>query len=380
MRMKIRKKYFAAAALFMAAAVFLGGCAGNNDIKAAADTAGAAGSGAADEETPAAKTPGSNAADSENSSAEITEAETPETETLETETLETETPKTEITAADAADTETPASEPADTEPSSSSAVPDAPDTDDILICIDPGHYAGSYTMTGENIYGYTEGDFTLRLALRLRQILKEQYGIHSILTRETGSITLGGYTNGELDGGHISLRGEYARGCSYFISLHTNANEDNANGFPTCQQPASITKAIVIVNQPALQSETALRMAEAIGRNLSDINFRLGLSATDAFAGISSGDPVIEWTKEKNDQLNAEGFICQRLGSHGDYYGVLRGSANAGVPGMIVEHGFHTVAKMRRLAMEEDLCELWAGADARGIAEGLGIQAAAPSP
>lgn len=51
-----------------------------------------------------------------------------------------------------------------------------------------------------------------------------------------------------------------------------------------------------------------------------------------------------------------------------DYYGVLRGASAVGVPGMIVEHAHHTVAETRQYAMTGPLAELWADADAKGIA------------
>ena len=80
----------------------------------------------------------------------------------------------------------------------------------IMICIDPGHYAGKNEVTGSESYGYAEGDFTLKVATALKSDLKEIYGIDSYMTRTTGTITLGGYTNLNLDRAHISLRGEYA--------------------------------------------------------------------------------------------------------------------------------------------------------------------------
>lgn len=241
----------------------------------------------------------------------------------------------------------------------------------LLICIDPGHYAGCSRLAGEKIYGYTEGDFTLQIGLKLKQILKEQYGIDSCLTRETGTIRLNGYTDSELDNYHISLRGEYAQGSDFFVSLHTNANEDNANGYPTCNQPISINKTLVIVNQPAVQSDTSLKLANAVGKKISEVSYQQGLSSVGNFSTVYNSADIMEWTKEFNDSINTPGTVCQRRGEHGDYYGVLRGAANAGVPGVILEHGMHTVAEVRQAAMEGDLADLWAAADASGIAEGF---------
>lgn len=40
---------------------------------------------------------------------------------------------------------------------------------------------------------------------------------------------------------------------------------------------------------------------------------------------------------------------------------------------MIIEHGFHTVEEVRKLAMEGNLAKQWAKADAEGIAKGFGV-------
>ncbi len=40
------------------------------------------------------------------------------------------------------------------------------------------------------------------------------------------------------------------------------------------------------------------------------------------------------------------------------------------VPGLIIEHGFHTIPEVRKLALTGELLEKWAEADANGIAEG----------
>ena len=49
-----------------------------------------------------------------------------------------------------------------------------------------------------------------------------------------------------------------------------------------------------------------------------------------------------------------------------------RGAASAGVPGVIIEHGLHTIPEVRKAA-QGDLALKWAEADAYGIAWGLGF-------
>ncbi len=244
----------------------------------------------------------------------------------------------------------------------------------LMICLDPGHYSGKNAVTGNDSYGYAEGDFTLALAEELRRVLKESYGIDSYMTRESGTITLEGYTDLALDKGHISLRGEYAsvKESDLFVSLHTNANEEDANGYATCQQPIAINKTLVFLNQTAMDSEAVINVSNAVGMNLSKVNYQMGISTTDYFE-TAEPEGIKKWTKAYNDSLDTGGAVVCRMGDNGDYYGVLRGAANVGVPGIIIEHGMHTVAEVRREAMDGNLATVWAEADAYGIAYGFGF-------
>lgn len=243
----------------------------------------------------------------------------------------------------------------------------------LLLCLDPGHFAGENAVNKDGIY-YSEGDFTLELAKELKYELKESYGITSYMTRETGSISIGGHTDSELDGNYIRLRGEYANGSDLFLSLHTNANLEGANGYDTYSQPVRITKPIIIANTIACRDSAALSVGNAVGARLADSNYTLGIGLQNKFQKVSGPDKIVAWTNAWNDGLDNPGAVCCRLNSRGtDYYGVLRGAANAGVSGLIIEHGFHTVPEMRRLAASGQLQIEWAKADAAGIAEGFGF-------
>lgn len=240
----------------------------------------------------------------------------------------------------------------------------------LLVCIDPGHFSGKNKIVNEDGSSYSEGDATLILAKNLEEKLRLGYGITCILTRTTGDITLGGYTNDSLDEGHISLRGSCAQGSDLFLSLHTNANQDNANGYATDEQSISINKTLVFVNAVAYEDNRMLRLANAVGSYLTEVNYDMQVSESDEFQSIETKEEAKRWSDEYNDQLNVPGTVCVRWGEHGDYYGVLRGAAMVNVPGLIIEHGFHTIPEVRKLALTGELLEKWAEADANGIAEG----------
>lgn len=242
------------------------------------------------------------------------------------------------------------------------------------ICIDPGHYAGKNEVPGADSYGYAEGDFTLQIAEELKQRLEKDYGIAVSMTRDSGSISMGGYTDASLDSGHISLRGAYAaqQGCNLFVSIHTNANNDNANGTGTFQQPIAIDKPIVIANDRMLSSDVLREVCNEVGQNLAEVSYALGISSHKDFTPLS-GNKAREWTTSYNDSTKEQGTVVCRHGDHGQYYGVLRGAEEAGIPGVIIEHGYHTVAEMRDAAKNGDLKSKWADADATGIASAMGF-------
>lgn len=243
----------------------------------------------------------------------------------------------------------------------------------IRICIDPGHYEGGNVLRFQDGTSYCEGEITLKIAQKLQEILQEDYGITSCLTRNSGTISINGYTNGAVDAGHISLRGEMAKGYDLFLSIHTNANRDGANGYPTCSQPVSINKPVIIANKIACEMENMLLLGNAVGNNLTEVNYRNGISTVKEFKTVSKDTVLQEWTDESNDSPDIPGTIYVRTGKQGDYYGVLRGAANAGVPGFIIEHGHHTVPEVRKQIEEGNLITQWAKADARGIARGFGL-------
>jgi len=243
----------------------------------------------------------------------------------------------------------------------------------ILVCLDPGHFNGKTPVTGDKTYDYCEGSYTIKIGLELRDVLKKKYGISSLMTRDSEHITIDNLTDQELDGKKIFLRGEKSKGCDLFISLHTNANGENANDTKTNEQPTNINKTLVLMNKVGMSNDTAIKVANNIGIQVSKINYNLKLSTSPNFE-TASVNKLKEWTGPYNDGLDQIGSVCYRHNPVGkDYYDVLKGSTNVNVAGMIVEHGFHTIVDVRRCAKENDLYKHWALADAKGIAIGYGF-------
>lgn len=253
----------------------------------------------------------------------------------------------------------------------------------IRVCIDPGHYGSrnnNYDLDGEDgIYPYSEGEFTLKIGKALKKELKESYGIDSYLTRTTEQISLTyrgkTYVDENLDQGNISVRGRMAKkkDCDFFISLHTNSTSSSKKIW---SQPNNVNKVYVFVNQKAHGSAQWMKAANAIGGKLTAYNRSAGIQ-TAGFVKRSRKQAAL-FTKLANDEPDGNGTVVYRLNSSGeDYYGVLRGCNEDGVPGVLVEHAFHVTEAVReRAEASSELYKSWAKCDAYGIARGFGFEGA----
>lgn len=184
------------------------------------------------------------------------------------------------------------------------------------ICLDAGHY-GKYNQSPVNKI-YYESDMSWKLHLYFKSAL-ESHGINVITTRPNQKNDLS-----------LTSRGSKAAGCELFLSLHSNACGDASVDYP-------------------LACCSVSGKADTLGQQLANtVHTIMGTTQT--------------------------GRIWKRQGNSGDYYGVLRGAASVGVPGILMEHSFHTnLAATNWLLVDANLKKL-AQAEASTIAAHYGIQ------
>ena len=186
----------------------------------------------------------------------------------------------------------------------------------IKICLDAGH-AGKYNRSSV-VRTYYESNMNWKLHLKLKAEL-EKYGIEVITTRKYQKIDKG-----------LTARGKAAKGCDLFLSIHSNAADSETVDYP-----------LVIV--PVNGSGTTLgeKLAKCIEKTMN--------------------------TKQKAqvwDQKSKNGT---------NWYSVIHGAALVGVPGLILEHSFHTnTAAAKWLSKDSNLDKL-AQAEAAVIAEHYGL-------
>lgn len=191
----------------------------------------------------------------------------------------------------------------------------------IKICLDAGHY-GKYNRSPAN-KAYYESDMNWKLHNLLKKYL-EQYGIEVIQTRSNQATDLA-----------LTSRGKAAAGCNLFLSIHSNAAGSGVN--------ESVDYPVVYVPLNGSGNTLGKKLAECIEKTMG--------------------------TKQK-------GKTESKKGNNGDYYGVIRGAVSVGVPGLILEHSFHTNTKMTNWLLDDKNLDKMAQAEAAVIAAHYGLKKA----
>ena len=195
------------------------------------------------------------------------------------------------------------------------------------IILDPGH-SGYYFNASPVVNGYYESERMWKLTHLLKKEL-EEWGFKVKLTRES-----------IYDDPELTARGRMAKGGDLFLSLHSNAAASEAPDAPW----------IIVLNPDGKTGidEISREVGEAIGPVVSGI---MGVSAP------------YYYTKSVDFDRDGNGFIDD------EYYGVLFGAKSVGVPGVIIEHSFHTNTKAATWLMSDDNLAELAKIEAAALAE-----------
>ena len=183
----------------------------------------------------------------------------------------------------------------------------------IKICLDAGHY-GKYNQSPA-VPNYYESDMAWKLHLKLKTCL-EEFGIEVITTRTNQKQNLG-----------LTARGKAAKGCDLFLSLHSNAANKESIDYPI---------AFVPINGSA----------DNLGEQLAK---------------------CIEQTMKTKQSSRAESKKSEK--GNWDYYSVIQGATSVGVPGIILEHSFHTNTRATKWLLEDSNLDKLARAEAEIIAK-----------
>ena len=202
----------------------------------------------------------------------------------------------------------------------------------VRIMLDPGH-AGSFFNASLVVPGYYESAQMWKLAQKIKTAL-ERWDFDVGLTRQTID-----------EDPELTERGRRARGYDLFLSLHSNAAAIEEPDAPWIIHFAEDSKTIL--------DEKSEEIARLLGPVISEV---MGVSAP------------YYYTKSCDFDRNRNGAIDD------EWYGVLFGAKEAGVPGVIVEHSFHTnKAAAKWLSVDTNLDKL-AEAEAEALARYYGME------
>lgn len=204
------------------------------------------------------------------------------------------------------------------------------------VCLDAGHY-GKYNRSPV-VPEYYESDMTWKLHLLLKEYL-ESYGVGVVTTR----------SNKDKDLALVS-RGMAAKGCDLFLSLHSNAcGSEPVNHVAVYHLVNDITTDI-----DNRSKDFAERIAPVIG-NVMGVEYK-----------------VLE--RSAQSDRNKDGM------KNDNYYGVLHGARMAGVPGLILEHSFHTNVAATCWLLDDNNLDRLARFEAQCIADWLFVDVPTPIP
>lgn len=197
---------------------------------------------------------------------------------------------------------------------------------DVTICLDAGHEG--YYNRSPVVPAYYESVFNFKLQGYLVTELASR-GLKSIVTRNSL----------EEVQKNLLTRGKTAKGCAVFLSLHSNA----------CSSKA--TKRISIYHFRDNDNWTVDEESKAIGD-------ALGKAILSAMPFCGKYELC---TREASSDRDKNGL-------HDDeYYGVLEGAKMVSVPGLILEHGFHTNTETATWLLDDENIKSLAVAEADAL-------------
>jgi len=200
------------------------------------------------------------------------------------------------------------------------------------VCIDAGHY-GKYNRC-PGIPEYYESEIMWKLS-NLQKKYLEKLGVEVVMTRSD--------PNKDLS---LQTRGKKAAGSDLFISNHSNATGSGMN--------------------ESIDYVAVYHLTDDKTTKADDISadFAQGIAPVIASVmGTKQGYKVL--TRKSGNDRNNDGAL------NDNYYGVLHGARLVNVPGLILEHSFHTNSRSVKWLLDEKNLDTLAKAEAAYISSYL---------
>lgn len=200
------------------------------------------------------------------------------------------------------------------------------------VCIDPGHF-GKYNPCPNNS-AYYESEVMWKLHLLQKKYL-EMLGIEVITTRKDPNKDL-----------NLQARGQTAKGCDLFISDHSNAVGSYMS------ENTDYVAVFHMVNDTTTDVDDRSRViAERLAKVIAKT--------------MGTKQPGRSLDRKIDSDRNGDGIM------NDNYYGVIHAARTVNVPGLLVEHSFHTNTRMVNWMLNDANLDKLARAEAECIASWL---------
>ena len=208
----------------------------------------------------------------------------------------------------------------------------------VKLMLDPGHDKDKYNQGA--VADYWEGERMWALS----QLLK------TALTRRGFTVgTTKTKCNQSID---VTTRGRMARGYAALISLHTDACAD-----PSVDRPSGIYFVDDDCGSIDAESQELAKLLSAACATTIGTRYR-----------------AQQYSRRSDRDRDGDGKV------NDDYYGVLYGAHQVGVPAVILEHTFHTCPASAEWLLDDSNLEKLANALADVLADYFGVAASVVAP
>ena len=211
-------------------------------------------------------------------------------------------------------------------------------TKNVVVVLDPGHDATHAGAIG--VSGLREESLTLKIARYCKEELQQYSGVTVYMTRESEACPNPGTSSTNDNARRVA----YAKsvGANVYVSIHMNSGASGAHGAEV-YYPNSNYRSDIGAEGNKLASKV-LEQLVALGL------YNRGVKIENSGTGDTYAD-----------------------GSLADKFGVIRGSKNAGFPGIIIEHAFITNSLDAAFLSNENNLKRLGQADAAGIVNYFGL-------
>lgn len=239
----------------------------------------------------------------------------------------------------------------------------------VTVCIDPGHLGTSNNLAGSNLPAYSESKTMYSLGASLNQKLKK-YGIKTVVTRRNVNTLTNGVSGNAND--NLFYRGQCAKNCDFFISLHSNVN---GNYLSLSNKERAKNNAVLSFPNNAAYTTSrgkciSLNVSKAAAKAMGSTGAKPFVNKYEYIRSDSDTDKKFQ---AYNNSFSRPSCFCRKqLSNNQAYYGVIRSADTVGVPGILLEHSYHTNPNVIDFFNEESNIEKLAKAEAEAFARSFG--------